>query len=582
MPKQFKFDLEAKEALLKGINLVNDAVATTLGPKGNNVAIDRQFGPPIVVHDGVTVAKEVDPEDPFENMGAQLVKEAAQKTNDAAGDGTTTATILAHAIATEAHKMVMAGSNAMMLRKGITAAVQRVVEALQASAKKLKTSAEIEQVATISAQDPQIGKLIAVAIEKLGRDAVITVEESKSTDMTVEYKEGMEFDRGFVSPHFITSPEKQEAEVGTLEEHTYVLITDKKLTNLEEFIQFINPFAQDPTKKSKNLVIIASSVDGPVLATLIINKLQGKMGLLAVQAPGYGDKQKAILEDIAAVTGGLMISEESGVKLDKVNINMLGQAKRVTSTKNSTLIVGGMGTKEEIKNRIKSIEKQMENKDISDFDLEKLQERLAKLKSGVAVINVGANSEAEMREKKERVIDAISATKAAIEEGIVPGGETALYSASFMLDRQENPVYIADRKLTNLEEKALTGSEGKLLYNNVNSIGSTSHLIPTGDEAQGYRIVQNAIKKPFQRLMENSGYNAGEMMHIINAGARGEGIDVIDGNLKDLVKAGIIDPVKVPRTALQNAASAAIMVMTTNVLITPVKEKTEQAGPGGY
>ncbi len=532
MAKILKFDSEAREKLLKGINTLTEAVASTLGPKGRNVALDKKWGAPNVVHDGVTVAKEIDLEDPFENMGAQLVKEAASKTNDVAGDGTTTATILAQAIVSEGLKNIQAGANPMMLRKGIEKAVDTLVSELQKMSKKISTPEETTQVATISAQDEAIGKIISEAIAKVGKDGVITVEEGKSLEMLVEYKEGMEFDKGYVSAYFVTDTDKMEASI----EDPYILITDKKVSTAADFVPFLEKFVA----VSKNLVIVADDVDGEALALLVVNKLRGAFNVLAVKAPGFGDRRKEMLEDIAILTGGKVISEETGVKFESVEVSDLGRAARVTSDKDNTLIVDGKGDKGKIGARISQIRKQIEASD-SEFDKEKLQERLAKLTGGVAVINVGAATEIEMKEKKERVIDAVAATKAAIEEGIVPGGEIALLRVA----------------------KALEA------------------LKLVGEEKTGLEIVKKAIQEPFNRLMENAGLNAGMMMKEVMDAATNFGIDAIDGTVKDLVSAGIIDPVKVTRTALQNASSVAIMIMSTNVLVTDKPEPPAPPAPGG-
>lgn len=527
MAKILKFDSEAREKLLKGINILTEAVASTLGPKGRNVAIDKKWGAPNVVHDGVTVAKEIELEDPFENMGAQLIKEAASKTNDVAGDGTTTATVLTRAIVKEGLKNIQAGSNPMILRNGIDKAVSALVEQLGKMSKKLTTKEEITQVATISAQNEEIGQKISEAIDKVGKDGVITVEEGKTMEMVVEYKEGMEFDKGYASPYFVTDAERMEASI----EDAYILITDKKISNMQELLPFLEKFVQI----SKNLVIIADDIEGEALAALILNKLRGVFSVLAVQAPGFGDRRKEMLQDIAVLTGGTVISEDTGRKLESVEVTDLGRAGRVTSSKDTTLIVDGKGEKPAIEGRIGQIRRELE-KSTSDFDKEKLQERLAKLTGGVAVINVGAATEVEMKEKKERVIDAVAATKAAIEEGIVPGGEIALLRAASALDK----------------------------------------VAAEGEEKIGVEIVKKALEQPFRMLVENAGMDAGVALAKVLVAGPTEGIDVMDGEIKDLVKAGVIDPVKVTRTALQNGASVAIMVMTTNVLITdaPEKEKT--------
>lgn len=534
MSKILTFDSEAREKLLKGINTLTEAVGSTLGPKGRNVALDKKWGAPNVVHDGVTVAKEIELEDPFENMGAQLLKEAASKTNDVAGDGTTTATVLAQAIVSEGLKNIQAGSNPMILRRGIEAAVDAVVKELSKMSKKLTTKEETTQVATISAQNDEIGQLISQALDKVGKDGVVTVEEGKSLEMSVDYKEGMEFDKGYSSAYFVTDTDKMEASL----EDPYILITDKKISSMQELLPFLEKFVQ----VSKTLVIIADEVEGEALATLVINKLKGIFNVLAVGAPGFGDRRKALLEDIAVLTGGVVISEDTGRKFESVEISDLGRAARVTSTKDNTLIVDGKGEPKKIQGRIAQIRRELDET-TSEFDKEKLQERLAKLTGGVAVINVGAATEIEMKEKKERVIDAVAATKAAIEEGIVPGGEIALIRASKVL-----------------ETVTLDNSEANI----------------------GVTIVKNALDKPFRLLVKNAGMDDGVALAKVMDVKGNEGIDVNDGKVKDLVKVGVIDPVKVTRTALQNAASVAIMVMTTNVLISdkPEPEKAP-AMPAG-
>ena len=535
MAKILLFDTSAREKLLKGINLLTDAVAATLGPKGRNVAIDKKWGAPNVVHDGVTVAKEIDLEDPFENMGAQLLKEAASKTNDIAGDGTTTATILAQAIVSEGLKNIQAGANPMVLRRGIDMAVTALVEELRKMSKKLTTIEETTQVATVSAQNELIGRMISESLDKVGKDGVVTVEEGKTMEMSVDYKEGMEFDKGYQSPYFVTDSDKMEASL----EDAYILITDKKISAMADLMPFLEKFVA----VSKTLVIIAEEVEGEALTTLVLNKLRGAFNVLAVSAPGFGDRRKEMLADIAILTGGTVISEETGRKLDTAEIEDLGRAGRVTSSKDATLIVDGKGQKKMIEGRIAAIKKEMAATD-SDFDREKLQERLAKLAGGVAVINVGAATEVEMKEKKERVIDAVAATKAAIEEGIVAGGEVALLRVSVALDklRADNP-----------------------------------------EEQLGITLVKKALEKPFRKLVQNAGLDEGVALTKVLASTGNMGIDVMDGELKDLVKAGVIDPVKVTRTALQNAASVAIMVMTTHVLITdkPEAEKPSMPGAGG-
>ncbi|MBI2086461.1 chaperonin GroEL [Candidatus Daviesbacteria bacterium] len=527
MAKILKFNADAREKLLKGINLLTDAVATTLGPKGRNVALDKKWGAPNVVHDGVTVAKEIDLEDPFENMGAQLLKEAASKTADVAGDGTTTATILAKAIVNEGLKNIQAGANPMILKKGVEKAVAALVEELRKMSKKISTQEEIAQVATIAASDSTIGNLIAESLQKVGKDGVVTVEEGKTMEMTVDYKEGMEFDKGFVSPYFVTDTDKMEAEI----EDAHILITDKKISSAQDLVPFLEKFVT----VSKNLVIIADEVEGEALALLVVNKLRSAFNILAVKAPGFGDRRKEMLEDIAILTGGQVISEDTGKKFESVEILDLGRAGRVTSDKDNTLIVDGKGAKSKIEARIAQIRRELASSD-SEFDKEKLQERLAKLTGGVAVINVGAATEIELKEKKERVIDAVAATKAAIEEGIVAGGEVSLLRAAKVLEIVE----------------------------------------ASGEVKVGVEIVKKALEQPFRILIKNAGMDDGIALAKVKEASGNMGIDVLDGILKDLVKAGIIDPVKVTRSALQNAASVAIMVMTTEVLIS---DKPEPPAP---
>ncbi len=538
MAKILKFNAEAREKLLRGINILTDAVAITLGPKGRNVALDKKWGAPMIVHDGVTVAKEIELEDPFENMGAQLLKEAASKTADVAGDGTTTATILAKAIVTEGLKNISAGANPMILKKGVEKAVIALVEELKKMSKKVTTEEEVAQVATISAADSQIGNLIAASLTRVGKDGVVTVEDGKTMEMTVDYKEGMEFDKGFVSPYFVTDSDKMSSEI----EDAYILITDKKISSAADLVPFLEKFVQ----VSKNLVIIADEVEGEALALLVVNKLRSTFNVLAIKAPGFGDRRKEMLEDIAILTDGKIISEDTGEKFESVKVSDLGRAGRVTSDKDNTLIVDGKGSKNKIEARIAHIRKELTGSD-SDFDKEKLQERLAKLTGGVAVINVGAATEVELKEKKERVIDAVAATKAAIEEGIVAGGEIALLRAAKVLD------------LLKLE----------------------------GEEKVGVELVKRALEQPFRRLIQNAGIDEGVALSKVMAVSGNMGIDVMDGEVKDLVKAGIIDPVKVTRSALQNAASVAVMVMTTEVLITDAPEKSATApqmpqGMGDY
>lgn len=533
--KQMIFGDEAKDKLKKGIDTLAQAVATTLGPRGRNVALDKDWGAPTVLHDGVSVAKEIELPDPYENMGAQLIKEAASKTNDVAGDGTTTATILAQAVVNSGLKSIAAGANPMMLRTGLQKGVDAVVEELMKMKKDVSSQSEVEQVATISAADPTIGKLIAEALQKVGKDGVVTVEESKGLSMNVQYKEGMEFDKGYVSPYFVTDSARMEASL----EDAYILITDKKISAMADLLPFLEKFV----KVSKNLVIIADDVDGEALATLVVNKIRGTFNTLVVKAPGFGDRRKAMLADIAVLTGGNVITEELGRKLDGVTIDDLGRADRVTSDKDSTVIVGGKGKKADIEARVAQIRKEIDLT-TSEFDREKLQERLAKLTGGVAVIEVGAPTEVALKEKKERVIDAVAATKAAVEEGIVPGGEVALLRAAAVLD----------------------------------SLKSAND-----DEARGYSILREALTKPFEKLLENASEDASwARREIIANKNKNWGYNVVTKQFVDLVTDGVIDPVKVTRSALQNAVSVAELILTTDVLITKIPEpKNAPAAPAG-
>lgn len=537
MAKQIKFNEEARQALHKGVNILAEAVATTLGPKGRNVAIDKKWGAPNIVHDGVTVAKEIELKDPFENMGAQLLKEAASKTNDAAGDGTTTATILAQAIINEGLKQVTSGANPMFVKKGIDLAVETVIKEIDRMAKKLsdKDAQEIAYIATISSGSEELGKLIADAFVKVGKDGVVTVEESRGLETNIEFKEGMEFDKGYVSAYFATDPARMEATI----EEAYILLTDKKISNIQtDLLPFLEKFVQI----SKNLVIIADEVDGEALATLVVNKLRGTFNVLAVKAPGFGDRRKAMLADIATLTGGTVISEEVGRKLDSVTVDDLGQAQRVTSDKDNTIIVGGKGNKKDIEARIAQIRNEIATT-TSEFDREKLEERLAKLTGGVAVINIGAATEIELKEKKERAIDAKGATKAALEEGYVPGGEITFVRAAKAVDHFK--------------------SENE-------------------DEMAGAKIVQRALMEPLKRLASNSGADAGWVLRKVSEGTKSFGFNAATGEFGDLVAMGVIDPAKVVKLALQNAASIGSMVLTTEALITDIPEKeTAPAMPGG-
>ena len=536
MAKQLKFSDEARQSLLRGIEIVAKTVVTTLGPKGRNVALDRKWGAPNIVHDGVSVAKEIDLEDPFENMGAQLVKEAASKTNDLAGDGTTTSTLLAWVMSREGMKNITAGANPMIVTKGMEKAVKEAVLALKKMAKPIKNEEEKYQVATVSAGSEEIGAKIAEALERVGRDGVVTVEEGRGLEIEIEYKEGMEFDKGYTSPYFVTNPEKMEAEV----EDAYILLTDKKIASIQELLPFLEKFV----KVSKNLVIIADEVEGEALATLVVNKMKGTFNVLAIKAPGFGDSRGEILEDIATLTGGVVISEDTGRTFESMEVADLGQADKVWADKDKARIIGGKGAKALITKRIKLIKNQIEESD-SDFDREKLEERLAKLSGGVAQINVGAATEIELNEKKERVKDAVGATKAAIEEGIVPGGEVALLRA----------------------KDALSSLKGA-----------------NKDEQVGIDIVKNSLEEPLRWLVKNAGEDDGYILRkILEEKSADFGFDVLKGKFGSMIAFGILDPLKVTRSALENAASVARMVLTTEALVTDIPEEKNPSdgGPGG-
>ncbi len=536
MAKQLKFSNEARQSLLKGIDTVARAVVTTLGPKGRNIALDKKWGAPNIVHDGVSVAKEIDLPDPFENMGAQLVKEAASKTNDNAGDGTTTSTLLAQVMTQKGMAKIDAGANPMIVKKGIEKAVEMATESLRKMAKPIKSQSEIAQVATISAGDDLIGSKIAEALEKVGRDGVVTVEEGKGLTIDIEYKEGMEFDKGYASAYFVTNPDKMEAEI----EAPYILLTDKKIASIQELLPFLEKFV----KVSKNLVIIADEIEGEALATLVVNRLKGTFNVLAIKAPGFGDRRKEMLEDIAVLTGGTVISEDTGRTFESIDIEDLGQADKVWADKDNTRIIGGKGDKTAIDARVASIKKQISASD-SDFDKEKFEERLAKLAGGVAQINVGAATEIELNDKKERVKDAVGATKAAIEEGIVPGGETALIRAAKAI------------KKVNAEK---------------------------GDEQIGVDIVREALEEPIKWLAKNAGEDGEAVFKkVIAKDDVDYGFNALTGEYGSMLKMGIIDPVKVTRSALQNAASVAMMVLTTEGLVTdiPEEKKEPMMPPGG-
>jgi chaperonin GroEL len=534
--KDVKFGADAREKLLHGVDILADAVKVTLGPKGRNVVIDKSFGAPRSTKDGVTVAKEIELGDKFENMGAQMVREVAQKTNDAAGDGTTTATVLAHAIVREGSKSVAAGMNPMDLKRGIQKAVEAVVLDLKRRSKKVKSNEEIGQVGTISANgDVTVGKMIAEAMAKVGNEGVITVEEAKSLETELEVVEGMQFDRGYISPYFITNADKMVCEL----DEPYILIHEKKLSSLQPML----PILEAVVQAGRPLLIIAEEVEGEALATLVVNKLRGGLKVAAVKAPGFGDRRKAMLEDIATVTGGQVISEDLGIKLENVKINMLGTAKRVRITKDDTTIIDGAGKKADIQARVAQIKQQIEET-TSDYDKEKLQERLAKLAGGVAVIRVGGATEVEVKEKKDRVDDALNATKAAVEEGILPGGGTALLYAT----------------------KALNGVQGL-----------------NDDENAGISIVKKAIQTPLRQIVENAGMEASIIVgKLLEQKSTTFGFDAQNEKYVDLIEAGIVDPTKVVRIALQNASSVAALLITTEAMIADRPQKAAAGGGGGH
>jgi chaperonin GroEL len=534
--KQILFSEDARHALERGVNTLADAVKVTLGPKGRNVVLDKKYGSPTITNDGVTIAKEIELKDPFENMGAQLAKEVATKTNDIAGDGTTTATLLAQAMVREGLKNVAAGANPMILKKGIEKAVATVVEEIKKISKPVDKKESISQVAAISAADEEIGQLIAEAMEKVGKDGVITVEESKTTGTNLEVVEGMQFDRGYVSPYMVTDSERMEAVL----DEPYILITDKKINLIKDLL----PILEKTMQRGKPILLIAEDVEGEALATLVVNKLRGTLNVVAVKAPGFGDRRKAMLSDIAIVTGGQVISEEVGASLENATLDMLGSARQVKITKDETTIVDGKGNAQEIKNRINQIKVQIEDT-TSDYDREKLQERLAKLAGGVAVIQVGAATETEMKEKKHRIEDALSATRAAVEEGVVPGGGVALLQIAPVLD-------------------SLKSKE-------------------SGDVATGISLVRKALEEPLKQIAQNAGVEGSVIVEKVSGLPQGQGYNALTGEFIDMVKAGIIDPAKVTRSALQNAASIAAMLLTTECLVTeiPEKEKPMPMPPGG-
>ena len=534
MAKQIKFDADARQKILAGVEKLSNAVTSTLGPSGRNVILDKKFGSPQITKDGVTVAKEIELPDPFENMGAQMVKEVASKTNDVAGDGTTTATLLAESIYREGLKNLTAGANGMALKRGIDKATAAVTEAIAKLSKKVKSADEIAQVATLSANgDEEIGKMISEAMDKVGKEGTITVEEAKTLESSLDVVEGMQFDKGYLSPYFVTNAEAMECEL----ENPFVLLFEKKISNLQDML----PLLQAVAKSGRPLMIIAEDVEGEALATLVVNKLRGSFQVCAVKAPGFGDRRKAILEDIAILTGGKLISEDIGIKLESVTVDMLGRAKKVVVDKDNTTIVEGLGKAADIKARVEQIKKQIEET-TSDYDREKLQERLAKLAGGVALIKVGAATEAAMKEKKDRVDDALHATRAAVEEGIVPGGGVAYLRA----------------------QKAVEA------------------LQLEGDEKVGANIIARAIEAPLRKLVDNAGLEAALVIANVKKATGTNGYNVRTGEYCDLLKAGVVDPAKVTRSALQNAASIAGLLLTTDCMVTDLPEKKESCGCGSH
>ena len=534
MAKQIKFDADARQKILAGVEKLSNAVTSTLGPSGRNVILDKKFGSPQITKDGVTVAKEIELPDPFENMGAQMVKEVASKTNDVAGDGTTTATLLAEAIYREGLKNLTAGANGMALKRGIDKATAAVTDAIAKLSKKVKSADEIAQVATLSANgDEEIGKMISEAMDKVGKEGTITVEEAKTLESSLDVVEGMQFDKGYLSPYFVTNAESMECEL----ENPFVLLFEKKISNLQDML----PLLQAVAKSGRPLMIIAEDVEGEALATLVVNKLRGTFQVCAVKAPGFGDRRKAILEDIAILTGGKLISEDIGIKLESVTVDMLGRAKKVVVDKDNTTIVEGLGKGADIKARVEQIKKQIEET-TSAYDREKLQERLAELAGGVALSKVGAATEAAMKEKKDRVDDALHATRAAVEEGIVPGGGVAYLRA----------------------QKAVEA------------------LDLEGDEKVGANIIARAIEAPLRKLVDNAGLEAALVIANVKKAPGTNGYNVRTGEYCDLLKAGVVDPAKVTRSALQNAASIAGLLLTTDCMVTDLPEKKESCGCGGH
>ena len=534
MAKQLVYNEEARKALQTGVNKLADAVKGTLGPRGRAVVLEKKFGSPTVVDDGVTIAKEVELEDPLENMGAQLVKEVSSKTNDVAGDGTTTATLLARAMINEGIRNLTAGAEATQLKRGIDKAVKAVVEELQKNHKPVKTKEDTTRVATIASNDPEIGRMIAEAIDKVGPEGVITVEEGKTATTELDVVEGMQFDRGYLSPYFVTDPERMEAVL----EDAYVIITDKKISSMNDILPLLEKVAQS----GKPFLIIAEDIEGEALATLVVNKLRGTLKVAAVKAPGFGDRRKDLLQDIAILTDGKVISEELGLKLDKAGLDMLGRAKTIKIDKENTTIVDGAGKKTEIQKRADNIRTQIVDT-TSDYDREKLEERLAKLSGGVAVLNVGAATETEMKAKKAKVEDARNATKAGVEEGIVPGGGVALLSCQKVLDGLK---------------------------------------VEADDERVGVQIVRKSLELPLRQLAENCGLEASVIIDLVRKAPAGSGLNAETGEIVNMLKVGIVDPVKVTRTALENAASIAGPALTTSVLIADIPEKKEEAAMGGH
>ncbi len=535
--KLLKFSEDARRALEAGVNKLADAVAITLGPKGHNVVLDKKWGPPTITNDGVTIAKEVELEDPWENMGAQLAKEVATKTDDVAGDGTTTATVLARAMVHSGMRNVAAGANPMALRRGIERAVAAAVENIKNQAKEVETREEIANVGSISAADETVGDVLAEALDKVGKDGVVTVEESNTFGMELDFVEGMQFDKGYISPYFVTDQERMEAVL----EDPYILIVNKKISSVPEML----PALEKVMQSGKPLVIIAEDIEGEALATLVVNKIRGTFNAVAVKAPGFGDRRKAMLQDIAILTGGQVVSEEVGLKLENADINLMGRARRVVVTKDDTTIIEGQGSEEEVKGRINQIKAEIDATD-SDWDREKLQERLAKLSGGVAVVKVGAATEVELKEKKHRIEDALRSTRAAIEEGIVPGGGVTLIRAEEALDK----------------------------------------LDLTGDEATGAMIVKTALAEPARRIAQNAGYEGAVIVQQIRSEGDGTGFNAATGEWVDMVKSGIIDPAKVTRSALQNAASIAGLVITTESAVAEKPEEEDEsaaaAAGGGH